>query len=95
MDTVSQTVQEDAYPVRRILELCALLQIALFCRYIIYRSSGGRIPIHIGEFEELARFILSEAGGWAVLPWAMDYSTERGMGHCTRPGSILRAISRR
>ena len=47
VDTVPQTVREDVYPVRRVLELCALLQIALFFRYIIYRSSGGRVPIHI------------------------------------------------
>ncbi len=82
VDAVPQTVREDARPVRRILELCALLQIALFARYIIYRSSGGRIPIHIGEFEELARFILSEAGGWAVF--ALGY----GLQHRARYGTL-------
>ncbi len=82
VDTVPQTVREDARPVRRILELCALLQISLFCRYVIYRSSGGRIPIHIGEFEELARFILSEAGGWAVF--ALGY----GLQHRARYGTL-------
>ena len=31
VDTVPQTVREDAHPVRRILELCALLQMATLC----------------------------------------------------------------
>ncbi len=82
VDTVPQTVREDAHPVRRILELCALLQMALFARYIVYRSSGGHIPIHIGEFEELARFILSEAGGWAVF--TLGY----GLQHRARYGTL-------
>ena len=82
VDAVPQTVREDIHPVRRILELCALLQIALFARYIVYRSSGGHIPIQIGEFEELARFILSEAGGWAVF--ALGY----GLQHRARYGTL-------
>ena len=82
VDAVPQTVREDAYPVRRILELGALLQMALFARYIVYRSSGGHIPIQIGEFEELARFILSEAGGWAVF--ALGY----GLQHRARYGTL-------
>ena len=82
VDAVPQTVREDVRPVRRILELCGLLQIALFSRYIVYRSSGGDIPIHIGEFEELARFILSEASGWAVF--ALGY----GFQHRARYGTL-------
>ncbi len=82
VDAVPQTVREDVRPVRRILELCGLLQIALFSRYIVYRSSGGGIPIHIGEFEELARFILSEASGWAVF--ALGY----GFQHRARYGTL-------
>ena len=82
VEAVPQTVREDTHPGRRILELCALLQIALFARYIVYRSSGGHIPIQIGEFEELARFILSEAWGWAVF--ALGY----GLQHRARYGTL-------
>ena len=85
VDAVPQTVRDDARPVRRVLELCALLQIALLTRYIVYRSSGGKIPIQIGEFEELARFMLSEASGWAIF--ALGY----GVQHRVRYGSLYTA----
>ncbi len=82
VEAAPQTVREDVHPVRRILELCGLLQMALFVRYIVYRSSGGHLPIDIGAFEELARFILSEAGGWAVF--ALGY----GLQHRARYGTL-------
>jgi signal transduction histidine kinase len=51
----------------RKLELCELLLIALFARYVLYRAGGGTIPLRIGEFESLSRFLISEIGGWGVF----------------------------
>jgi signal transduction histidine kinase len=51
----------------RKLELCELLLIALFARYALYRAGGGTIPLRIGEFESLSRFLISEIGGWGVF----------------------------
>ena len=82
VEGVPQTVRDDARPVRRVLELASLLLVALFARYIVYRSSGGKIPIQIGEFEELARFVLSEVSGWVVF--ALGYGGQ----HRQRYGSL-------
>ena len=82
VEAVPQTVRDDARPVRRVLELASLLLTALFARYIVYRSSGGKIPIQIGEFEELARFMLSEVSGWTVF--ALGYGGQ----HRQRYGSL-------
>ena len=51
----------------RKLELCELLLITLFVRYVLYRAGGGTIPLPIGEFESLSRFLISEIGGWGVF----------------------------
>jgi signal transduction histidine kinase len=59
---------------RRKLELCELLLIALFVRYVLYRAGGGTIPLRIGEFESLSRFLISEIGGWGVF--AMGYGMQ-------------------
>lgn len=51
----------------RNLEFYELLLIALFARYVLYRAGGGTIPLRIGEFESLSRFLISETGGWGVF----------------------------
>ena len=81
VEAVPQTVRDDTRPVRRVLELAGLLLTALFARYIVYRSSGGKIPIQIGEYEELTRFVLSEVSGWSVF--ALGYGGQ----HRQRYGS--------
>lgn len=85
MDVVPATVGDDVRPVRRVLELIALLQAALFARYLVYRSSGGQIPISLGEFETLARFVMSEASGWTVF--ALGYAAQ----HRVRYGTLYTA----
>ena len=85
MDVVPATVGADVRPVRRVLELIALLQAALFARYLVYRSSGGQIPISLGEFETLARFVMSEASGWTVF--ALGYAAQ----HRVRYGTLYTA----
>ena len=47
----------------------------------MFRSSGGEIPIQIGEFEELARFMLSEVCGWAVFALAYGVQHRHRYGH--------------
>lgn len=85
LDVVPATVGDDVRPVRRVLELVALLQAALFARYLVYRSSGGQIPISLGEFETLARFVMSEASGWTVF--ALGYAAQ----HRVRYGTLYTA----
>lgn len=85
MDVIPATVGDDVRPVRRVLELVALLQAALFARYLVYRSSGGHIPISLGEFETLARFVMSEASGWTVF--ALGYAAQ----HRVRYGTLYTA----
>lgn len=85
MDVVPATVGDDVRPVRRVLELIALLQAALFARYLVYRSSGGQIPISLGQFETLARFVMSEASGWTVF--ALGYAAQ----HRVRYGTLYTA----
>ncbi len=82
VEAIPQTVRDDTRPMRRVLELAGLLLTALFARYIVYRSSGGKIPIQIGEFEEFARFMLSEVSGWMVF--ALGYGGQ----HRRRYGSL-------
>jgi signal transduction histidine kinase len=55
------------HPRWRMLELCGLLLVALFVRYVLYRAGGGTLPLRIGEFESLTRFLISEVGGWLVF----------------------------
>jgi len=76
------TVASDPRPAWRVCELLAVLLLALFARYLLYRSGGGTIPLRIGEFESLARFVMSEVGGWAVF--ALGY----GMQHRVRYGVL-------
>ena len=85
VDVIPATVGDDVRPVRRVLELSALLQAALFARYVVYRSSGGQIPISLGEFETLARFVISEASGWTVF--ALGYAVQ----HRARYGTLYTA----
>lgn len=59
----------------RVLDLCGLLLTALFARYLLYRAGGGTIPLHIGEFESLTRFLVSEVGGWFVF--ALGYRMQQ------------------
>lgn len=64
----SASVTEPRYRLwGRKIELCELLLIALFVRYVLYRAGGGTIPLRIGEFESLSRFLISEIGGWGVF----------------------------
>ena len=64
----------------RKLDLCELLLIALFARYVLYRSVGGAIPLRIGELESLTRFLISEVGGWGVfaLGYGMQFRARYG-----------------
>lgn len=59
----------------RVVELCGLLLIALFARYVLYRAGGGTLPLRIGEFESLTRFLISEVGGWFVF--ALGYRMQQ------------------
>jgi signal transduction histidine kinase len=77
-----RTVCTDPRPGWRLLELLALLVVALFTRYLLYLSGGGTIPLRIGELESLSRFIVSEIGGWLVF--ALGY----GMQHRIRYGVL-------
>ena len=77
-----RTIRHDAHPGWRVLELLAILLIALFARYTLYRSWGGQIPLQIGEFGSLARFVVSEIGGWVVF--ALGY----GLQHRLRYGVL-------
>ena len=61
----------------RKLELCELLLISLFVRYILYRAGGGAIPLQIGELESLSRFLISEVGGWGLF--ALGYGMQLRM----------------
>ncbi len=72
----------DPRPGWRMLEFLAVLLGALGARYVLYRSGGGRIPFRISEFESLARFVISEVGGWVVF--ALGY----GLQHRTRYGVL-------
>ncbi len=75
-------VSRDPRPGWRMLEFMAVLLGALGARYVLYRSGGGRLPFRIGEFESLARFVISEGGGWGVL--GLGY----GLQHRTRYGVL-------
>ena len=77
-----RTIRHDAHPGWRVLELLAILLIALFARYTLYRSWGGQIPLQIGELGSLARFVVSEIGGWVVF--AVGY----GLQHRLRYGVL-------
>lgn len=59
---------------RKRIELYELLLIALFTRYVLYRAGGGTVPLRIGEFESLSRFLISEIGGWGIF--AMGYGMQ-------------------
>jgi signal transduction histidine kinase len=60
----------------------SLLVLSLFTRYVLYRSGGGAIPLRIGEFESLSRFLMSEVGGWVVfaIGYGMQQRNADGMG---------------
>ena len=77
-----RAVRTDPRPGWRILELLAILLVALFTRYLLYRSGGGTVPLRIGELESLSRFVVSEIGGWLVF--ALSY----GMQHRIRYGVL-------
>lgn len=78
-----RTLREASRPGWRLLELLALFQVALFVRYVLYRSGGGGIPLRIGELESLTRFLVGELGGWFVF--AFGY----GVQHRTRYGVLF------
>lgn len=76
------TVSRDPRPAWRTLELLGMLLIALFARYTLYRSGGGELPLRLGGFEPLTRFVISEVGGWFVF--ALGY----GFQHRVRYGVL-------
>jgi signal transduction histidine kinase len=80
--TLPSAVGHDPRPGWRALELITVLFGALVARYVLYRSGGGKIPFRIGEFEALARFVVSEVGGWVVF--ALGY----GLQHRARYGIL-------
>ena len=49
------------------VDLCGLLLLALFVRYLLYRAGGGVVPLRIGEFESFSRFLIGEVGGWSIF----------------------------
>src|SRR5215470_14519577 len=79
---VPSAVGHDPRPGWRALEFLTVLLGALVTRYVLYRSGGGKIPFRIGEFETLARFVVSEVGGWVVF--ALGY----GLQHRARYGVL-------
>lgn len=81
--TPPQVVCKDRHPGWRIVEFVGILLCALFARYVLYRSGGGGIPFRISEFESLARFVISEVGGWVVF--ALGY----GLQHRARHGVLF------
>jgi signal transduction histidine kinase len=81
--TIPQVVSQDRQPAWRVVEFAGILLCALFARYVFYRSGGGKIPFRISEFESLARFIISEIGGWVVF--ALGY----GLQHRARHGMLF------
>lgn len=72
-------VEAGYHPRWRMLELCGLLLVALFTRYVLYRAGGGTLPLRIGEFESLTRFLISEVGGWLVF--ALGYRMQERVFH--------------
>jgi signal transduction histidine kinase len=62
-----------------LLDLCGLLVVALFARYVMYRAGGGTLPLRIGEFESLTRFLISEVGGWLVF--SLGYRMQQRISH--------------
>jgi len=80
--TLPQVVSQDRQPGWRAVEFAGILLWALFARYVLYRSGGGEIPFRISEFESLARFVISEVGGWVVF--ALGY----GLQHRARHGVL-------
>lgn len=83
MIVLPRTLQEAPRPGWRLLELLALFLVALFVRYVLYRSGGGGIPLRIGELESLTRFLVGELGGWFVF--AFGY----GVQHRARYGVLF------
>lgn len=86
VDTIPSTVRDDAHPGWRTLELVSLLLIALFARYAVYRSGGGRIPLQIGEFGPLVLFVLSELSGWVVFALGYGWQHRLRYGVLYTPG---------
>jgi signal transduction histidine kinase len=80
--TLPSAVGHDPRPGWRALEFITVLLGALVARYVLYRSGGGKIPFRISEFEALARFVISEVGGWVVF--ALGY----GLQHRARYGVL-------
>ena len=74
MAVLPETIRHHPQPGWRLLELVAVLVLGLAMRYVLYRSGGGTLPLHIGEFESLARFVISEIGGWVVF--ALGYGVQ-------------------
>ncbi len=90
--SVPETVRQDARPLRRVFDLAAILLVALSARYVLYRSGGGQIPLRIGEFETLSRFLISEIAGWGVF--ALGYGAQHRLFYGTQyPSSVDLAAS--
>lgn len=68
-------VSLDQHSWRRLTELVGLCCTALFARYLLYRSGGGKLPLWISEWEPLARFLVSEVVGWVVF--SLGYGLHR------------------
>src|SRR5581483_5910253 len=82
---VPAAVVNDPCPGLRVVEFTTICLVALSARYLLYRSGGGQLPLRIGEFETLSRFLLSEIGGWVVF--ALGY----GVRHRRRYGVLYTA----
>lgn len=86
VNTIPSTVRDDSHPGWRTLELVSLLLLALFARYAVYRSGGGRIPLQIGEFGPLVLFVVSELSGWVVFALGYGWQHRLRYGVLYSPG---------
>ncbi len=81
-NTVPIAIRTDPHPGWRTLEFVSLVLIAVFARYTVYRSGGGRIPLQIGEFGPLVLFVFSELSGWMVF--ALGYGWQHRLRYGVR-----------
>ena len=74
--------REEARLLRGVFDLTAILLVALSARYVLFRSTGGHIPLQMGDAETVSRFLMSEVGGWGVF--ALGYGTQRRLRYGTQ-----------